>query len=59
MQAKVGQTIHGVLPDVLNTIYSPLYMDLDKVTRTPYGSTPTSLYKRVISVQFNNRFSNV
>lgn len=58
MQAKVGSVIHGVMNNVIQTIYSPLYMDIDKITRTPYGSTPTSLYKRVISVSLTNKFAH-
>lgn len=49
-----AQTIVGIDQDAIDTIVRPMTMDLMRMKRLPYGSTPSSFYKRVMFADFNN-----
>lgn len=55
-QIPISKVIPGIDKECVDTVVRPLSMDLMRLRRLPYGSTPSSLYKRFTYANFSNRF---
>lgn len=49
----------GLDKNIVDTVMRPFAMDLNFVNRLPYGSMPTSLYKRKFLQQITNKIGGV
>ncbi len=51
--------IPGVNNGVISTIFRPTITPLFDVVRLPYGSSPTSIYSRRLTMTITNRINNI